>query len=115
RRSFRSGVGGDRARAHTTNKDDGLNRGSSWRQLVKRRDSHVAEDQQQALKEAEELINKQGEDLIRFNLDHAKQMSTLHQSLGAGALGRSVAAPRASVLVNPSHREGSDGWMSSDE
>lgn len=35
---------------------------------MKRRDSHVAEDQQQAVKEAEELINKQGEDLIRFNV-----------------------------------------------
>lgn len=35
---------------------------------MKRRDSHVAEEQQQAVKEAEELINKQGEDLIRFNV-----------------------------------------------
>lgn len=42
-------------------------------------------------------------------------MSSLHQSLGAGALGRSVAAPRVSVLVHPSQREGSDGWVSGDE
>ncbi|CAM9697534.1 unnamed protein product, partial [Ectocarpus sp. 4 AP-2014] len=114
RRSFLTG-GGDRARAHTTSKDDGLHRASSWRQLMKRRDSHVAEEQQQAVKDAEELINKQGEDLIRFNLDHARQMSNLHQSLGAGALGRSVAAPRVSVLVHPSHRDGNDGWVSGDE
>ncbi|CAM9471694.1 unnamed protein product, partial [Ectocarpus sp. 8 AP-2014] len=48
-------------------------------------------------------------------LDHARQLSNLHQSLGAGALGRSVAAPRVSVLVQPSHRDGDDGWVSGDE
>lgn len=43
-------------------------------------------------------------------LVYARQMSTLHQSLGVGALGRSVAAPRVSTLVHPVvDRDGGDG------
>lgn len=75
-----------------TNRDDGLHRASSWRQLVKRRDSHVAEDQQQAVKEAEELINKQGEDLIRFNVrggrKEGQQTAVVAPSLGPSASSR---------------------------
>lgn len=43
-------------------------------------------------------------------LVYARQMSNLHQSLGVGALGRSVAAPRVSTLVHPVvDRDGGDG------
>ena len=43
-------------------------------------------------------------------LDHARQMNSLHQSIGVGALGRSIAAPRTSTVVHPViDREGGDG------
>lgn len=52
-----------------TNNPDGLNRGSSWKQLVKKKDS-VTADELQALRlhQAEDLINKQGGNYIQYSV-----------------------------------------------
>ncbi|CAM9820296.1 unnamed protein product [Pylaiella littoralis] len=95
----------DRVRAHSNHKDDEeLSHGASWRHIVHMDHQDQAKEQALRLHEAEEILIEQGEDFIRYKLDQARRMSSLHQSLGAGALGRSIAAPR--VSVHGPHPEG---------